>query len=45
MSLDVEVRGDPARGMTVFDRRQGPNRRGNIEVITEVDVQETFKLP
>lgn len=42
MSIDVEVRGELTRGMTVFDRRQGPPRRSNIEVVTEVDVQGIF---
>lgn len=42
MAVDVEVRGELTRGMTVFDRRHGPNWRQNIEVITEVDVQGLF---
>jgi len=36
----VETSGDLTRGMTVFDRRQFPHDRPNMEVITDVDVAE-----
>jgi inosine-uridine nucleoside N-ribohydrolase len=39
MSVDVEVRGELTRGMTVADRRTWRNRRPNVEVATEIDVR------
>ena len=37
MSVDVETSGELTRGMTVFDRRDTPNWRANIDVLTGID--------
>ena len=37
MRVDVELRGELTRGMTVFDRRHIPGWRSNIEVAVEAD--------
>lgn len=37
MRVDVELRGELTRGMTVFDRRNIPGWRSNIEVAVEAD--------
>jgi len=37
MAVDVEVRGELTRGMTVADRRSWQARRPNVEVATEID--------
>lgn len=39
MSIDVELKGDLTRGMTVFDRRGIAKWQTNIDVLTGVDVQ------
>jgi inosine-uridine nucleoside N-ribohydrolase len=37
--VDVEVRGELTRGMTVFDRRKKPPSVANIDVLTDIDAQ------
>ncbi len=39
MTMDVEVKGELTRGMTVFDRRTWRNAATNVDVAVEVDVE------
>lgn len=43
MRVDVELRGELTRGMTVFDRRMLPSWRSNLEVAVEADSRQIIE--